>query len=116
MSKFRLKPEAVQFFQEKHSTAIYSFDTWEKIGVDVNALEEIEDAYLTFGHKDKNNMGSSLCGWDGDNGSHFHFTIHFPSTKFQEHDRFANGRVVRDFMNEIQRKVNNFYLNYSEEK
>lgn len=113
MKNYRLKPEAVPFFKEKHATSIYPFDTWESLGVDVKALEEIEDAYLTFGHKDKNNKSSSLSGWDGANGSHFHFTIHFPNTKFGEHDKFGNGRIVRELMNKIQRNIDNFYSDFT---
>lgn len=113
MKNYRLKPEAVEFFKEKHATAIYCHETWEEIGVDVKALEEVKDSFLTFGHKDKNNKGSSLAGWGSDDGSHFHFTIHFPSTKMKEHDAFSNGRVIRELMNKIQNQIDYFYSNFN---
>jgi hypothetical protein len=114
MKKYRLKPEAVQFFKEKYATAIYTYDTWESVGVDMIALEEVQDAYLTFGHK-TSEISSSLSGWDANKGSHFLFTIHFPSTKFMEHDKFCNGKIVRELMNKIQRNIDNFYSDFVNE-
>lgn len=111
MKNYRLKPEAVPFFKEKHATSIYPYDTWESLGVDTKALEEIEAAYLTYGHKDLNNKGASLSGWD-EKGSHFHFTVFFPNTKYMEHDKFTNGKVMRELMNKIQRNIDSFYSSY----
>ena len=116
MKNYRLKKEATPFFKEKHATSIYSYDTWESLGVDQKALEEVEPAYLTFGHRDLKNTGSMLCGWDGDKGSHFHFTILFPSVKMREHDKFSNGKVVRELMNRIQRNINDFYSDFLNEE
>jgi len=112
MKNYRLKPEAVEFFKENHATSIYPYDTWEGLGVDVKALEEIEEAFLTYGHKDKNNIGSSLSGWDDEKGSHFHFTVHFPNTKMREHDKFSKGRILRGLMNKIKRNIDSFYTDF----
>lgn len=111
MEQFRLKKEATQFFAEKLATQICSYDTWEKYGVDMNALEKVEDTYITFGHYMSENA-NSLSGWDIKNGSHFHFTIKFPSVKFMEHDKFQNGRMVRELMNKIQNNINRFYSEF----
>lgn len=116
MKNYRLKTEAVPFFKDKYATTIHTYDVWESIGVDLKALEEVKDAYLTYGHKDKDNRGASLSGWDGQgNGSYFHFTINFPSTKHEEYDKFSNGKVVRQLMDKIQRDVDNFYLDFVNE-
>ncbi len=116
MKKYRLKPEAVQFFQEKYATAIYTYDTWEKLGIDIIALEEVQDCYLVFGHESKkeNYTSSSLGGWD-EKGSRFNFTIHFPGVKFMEHDKFSKGKPVRELMNKIQRNIDNFYSDFVNE-
>lgn len=116
MKNYRLKKEATPFFQEKHATEIKSFDYWESIGVDRKALEEVKPAYITFGHQDRKNNSSSLAGWDGENGSHFHFTVHFPSTKHQEHDRFSNGRNIRKLMDQIQSHIDYFISDYVNEE
>lgn len=114
MKKFRLKKEATPFFKEDLATSIYDYETWTKnLNVDPKALEEVEPAYITFGHQNLNGNGSSLCGWD-DSGSHFYFTLKFPSIKYLEHDKFSKGRVTRELMNEIQNCVNNFYENFNE--
>jgi len=107
MRKFRLKKEAVKFFKDKHATAIYSLDTWEDIQVDIEALEEVEDAYVFPGIKMSENS-SSLSGWD-EKGSHFHFTIVFPSVKHSEHDKFSKGKISRELLDKIQRDVNDFF-------
>jgi hypothetical protein len=110
MKNYRLKKEAVQFFLEKHATSIYSQDTWKSLGVDVKALEEVKDAYLSFGHKMKD--ATSLSGWD-ESGTHFLFTIHFPSVKFHEHDTFSKGRMSRQLMDRIQSNIENFYIQFA---
>ncbi|WP_035593287.1 hypothetical protein [Elizabethkingia anophelis] len=112
MKHFRLKKEATPFFKEKYATTIYDYEQWEKLGVDINALEEVENAFLTYGHSDKKNRSSSLSGWSIDEGSHFHFTITFPSVKMFEHDKFSNGKVIRSLMNKIQNNINHFYSDF----
>jgi sulfite reductase beta subunit-like hemoprotein len=116
MKKYRLKKEAVQFFAEKHATSIYMLHTWEELGVDINALDEIEEAWIDYGGPEsKISTGASsrsIAGWNKDNGGHFHFTIHFPNTEMRDHDNFSKGRVIRSLMDEIQYTVNSFYENF----
>jgi hypothetical protein len=112
MKTYRLKPEAVKFFKEKHATSIYSLEAWEKIGVDIKALEEIREPFINFGHESLNFNASSLSGWSKE-GSHFHFTIHFPDTKMREHDKFSKGKVVRKLMDDFQSKINYFFQEYA---
>ncbi|WP_025124394.1 hypothetical protein [Myroides odoratimimus] len=116
MKNYRLKKKAVPFFKEGLATSILSYDTWKDLKVDDNALEEVEEAYITYGHGDKKNRSATLCGWGGEDGSHFHFTLLFPSTKFHEHDKFCKGRSIRDLMNEIQRVVNRYYNEFNDFK
>lgn len=114
--QYRLKKEAVPFFQEKHATSIYSYETWEGLGVDQKALEEIEVPFLVFGHQSlTNDRASTLSGWNAE-GSHFHFTINFPGTKHREHDKFSNGKVVRSLMNKIQDQINYHFADFVNEE
>ena len=118
MKKFRLKPEAVPFFKEGISTSILNWDEWEKLNIDMNALEEVEPVYVTYGHKGKIKSDvqvNDLSGFN-ENGSRFLFTIHFPSTKFYEHEKFNDGRNVRELMNSIQHRLNDFYSKFNEDK
>lgn len=114
MKNYRLKKEAVQFFQEKFATSVYSWDVWNKNGVDDKALEEVEPMHITYGIK-TSKSGSSLSGWDN-SGTHFHFTINFPSVKYEEHDKFSNGKVVRGLMDKIQSQVDRFYNDFTKEE
>lgn len=113
MKLFRLKKEAVQFFKEGLANCLYGLDTWKKLQVDMNALEEVEEAYLQYGQKTSEH-GATLGGWSED-GSKFHFTVHFPSMKYCEHDKFSKGRMIRDLSGRIQGVINNFYMNFSTE-
>lgn len=111
MKNYRLKPEAVQFFQERHSTSIYSYETWDGLGVDKKALEEVKEVYLSYGYKTSENS-SSLSGWSAEKGSDYVFTIHFPSMKFREHDKFSKGKIIRKLMDEIQTKMDYFFQDF----
>lgn len=106
---YRLKTEAVPFFKKGLSTAVFDWDTWTKTyNVDENALEKVEPAYVTRGHK-MDEISKSLGGWRKDGGGELEFTIHFPSMKFREHDEFTKGEMCRELMDIIQRDVNRFY-------
>ena len=107
--KYRLKKEAVPFFKDNLKTAILDWDTWTKTyNVDEKALEEVEPAYITRGHK-TDEISTSLGGWRADGGGELEFTIHFPSIKMREHDEFSKGRVCRELMDIMQADVNLFY-------
>lgn len=114
MKKFRLKKEATPFFKERLATSIQTYDFWEKMGIDHLALEEIEDAYISYGHESKRSelSSSTLSGWD-DKGSRIHFTIHFPSVKMSEHDKFTNGKCIRGLMDRIQSSIDRFYSDFA---
>jgi len=113
MTKYRLKKEAIPFINEKHATHIYTLDTWESLGIDIKALERVEPAFITYGRKTGDNS-STLGGWSEKEGKDFEFTIHFPSVKFHEHDKFSKGRVTRELMNKIQNQINNFFDQFLE--
>lgn len=110
MTLYRLKKEAVPFFHEKHAIAIKDFEDWKNLGVDPKALDVVEEAVVTYGHKVSDNS-TSLSGWDED-GAHFLFTIRFPSVKFSEYDKFKNGKIVRELMDKIQREISHFYSEF----
>ena len=111
MKKYRIKKEAVPFILEKHATRVYDLGTWESIGIDINALEEVKPAHISFGIKTGENS-ANLGGWSKENGAEFEFTIHFPSVSFYEYDKFSKGRVTRELMDRIQRQIDNFYYGF----
>jgi hypothetical protein len=113
MTRYRLRKEAVPFFKEDLATAVMSYDEWiDTYHVEPKALEEIKPLFVTYGFRENN--GATLSGWSNPEsnklgGSHFHFTLHFPSTSFKEHDQFNKGRVVRELMDKIQNQLDYFY-------
>lgn len=108
---YRLKTEAVKFFLEEHATSIYSLDTWESIGVDIKALDEVEPAYIKYGHP-LGDDGQSISGWSKKDGTRFHFTIFFPSTTWHENDKITKGLMSRNLMNRIQHSIDAFYSEF----
>lgn len=106
MKKYRLKKEAVPFFREDFATRIQDLDVWQRYNVDEKALEEVEDAHVEFGIQ--KGSRTDLGGWSREDGTKFHFTIVFPSIKYQEHNKFSKGRMVRELMNRIQNVANHF--------
>jgi len=117
MKRYRLKKEALKFFKEKLLTEVMPLHEWEEnYSVDEKALEEVKPAYVTYGFKENN--GATLSGWTnpegntGHVGSHFYFTVHFPSVDFYEHDKFSKGRVVRELMDRIQSDLDQFYQKF----
>lgn len=119
MHRYRLKKEAVPFFKEDLVTKVLTVDQWSDFyHVDQNALEEVKPAYITFGLNDPTKNHNSLGGWSNPEsndagGSHYHFTIHFPSMSFREHDEFSKGRVVREMMDQIQSQLDYFYEQFN---
>lgn len=114
MKLYRLKKEAVQFFKKDIATSINNQSTWLANNVDMNALEVVEDAFISYGHAHQNKNSTTLSGWGAEDGAKFHFTINFPSVKHCEFDKFSSGKVTRELMNKIQDIINNHYVNFSE--
>lgn len=109
--KFRLKPEAHQFFKSDLATKILDLYDWKQNNVSDNALEEVKEVYLKFGHERHEGSFTSLSGWD-EKGTRFHFTICFPSTTHSEHDKFSKGNVVRKLMDILQSDCDRFFQEF----
>jgi hypothetical protein len=107
---FRLKKEALPFFEKKYASCIYDYETWSKINVSQNALEAVEPVFITYGRKDSDIL-TSTCSWSSegnkDRGSRFNFTINIPSHSNEEYRAFADEKNIRTLMDEIQELINN---------
>lgn len=114
MKNYRLKKEAVPFMLEKYATQILPLDTWESNGIDIKALEEVKPIFLSYGRQ-TSEISKTLCGWNNE-GSHFEFTINFPSVQYFEHDKFSKGRIVRELMDKIQYQIDDFYTKFVSEE
>ena len=110
MTNYRLKQEAVPFINKKHATCIYSLDIWDSLGIDINALEEVDPIYLTYGHINSKGSGN-LCGWD-EKGAKFHFTVNCPSLKHCEYQKISSDRSISELMDIMQKGVNWHFENF----
>lgn len=105
-TKYKLKPEARQFFGDKYHTQIGDLKLWKSTGIPIELLDEVELVYVQLGHERDNS--SSLCGWSLKGPeAHFHFTIKvrdIDNTQYQEIDRAK-------LIDEIQKVTNRFFKN-----
>jgi len=102
MKQYRLKREALQFFDDNYRRWIYPYSVWEEKNISLNALEEVEPVYISYG-MDKKGY-TDLCGWGNDDGSHFNFTVNFPLTSNKEHNQIKER--MSDIMRDIQLLIN----------
>lgn len=117
MKIYRVKKQAVPFINEKYVSKVYDLETWEKIGLDINALEQVEPAYISYGIKSEDNSSlSTTSGWSAKNGSKFCFTINFPSLEYLEYNKFCKERNIRDLMDKIQNFLNNHMTQFLNEE
>lgn len=133
MSKYnrpcRLKKEARPFFEEKLADRTLDYKQWhDYYHMDENALEEVEEVYITYGAKRYSKYSTSgttndLGGWSnpdndeykkkGEAGGKFCFTIHFPSMKWEEHDKFSKGRLIAGLMDRIQKEADWYFKQFA---
>lgn len=90
MKKYRLKEEAVPFFKDKLKNHIGDWTYWEDYNVDGKALEEVEDAYVEYGIKDKNGTGH-LSGWSENNGA---FIFEYGNNATYSFSEYTSGLAV----------------------
>lgn len=123
----RLKKEARPFFKEELARRVLDFDEWKKYNIDENALEEVEEVFITYGNKryskySSNNIYEDLGMWanpdndenkkNGKAGATLCFTMHFPSCNWEDHDRFMKGRLVAGLMDRLQRAADNYFKEF----
>ncbi len=108
MKKFRLKRDAVPFFNEKYAAEVQEFYVWESWKIDINALEEVENVFMTYGHKTSKNA-TSLCEWGNKDGAKFFFTLHLPTMNKRQYENFKQPKAIRQFMNDCQEMANIYF-------
>lgn len=105
---YRLKNDAVQFFDDKHSKKVKPISYWFEIGVSIYALDEVEPIFITYGIR-TSDISTSVSEWDS-NGStaKFHFTINAYDISLKEYNFLKEEKNIRDMMNNIQNEISNF--------
>lgn len=124
----RLKKEARPFFKEELARSVMDFDNWKELKVDENALDEVEEVFITYGNKrypkyaSYENIYEEFGMWcnpdndeykkNGEAGATLCFSMHFPSCKWEEHDRFMKGRMVAGLMDRLQTEADNYFKQF----
>lgn len=90
MRKFRLKSEAIPFFDEKFHNKVADFNFWDENGISKNAIYEVGKCYVNLGIK-RNDVRTDISGWrEGE--SHYHFTVYVEHS-YAEHDKFKSEHI-----------------------
>lgn len=109
---YRLKKEATKFFDMSLHSKIEEIDFWMNHNASQSALEEVGDAYVTYGIK-QNESESTLSGWNSE-GARFCFTLHLPSVKLKEYSKFQSGNHIEELVKTFTSETNNFFKRLSE--
>lgn len=113
MKRYKLKPEAVGFFDSKYSTQTLTLKEWEDLKVSIKALDEVRGLYITYGHK-KIKGTTDLSEWnmesdDSPENAKFYFTINFSGMTYDEFYRFRKLNHPALLMNRIQREADKVF-------
>lgn len=108
---YRLKKEALPYFDKKYYTSIKDMDYWDKVNISKNALEKVDLVYLTYGI-DKGNNLTTLNGWSGrDSQARFDFTINFNQIDHEKFEKIKTDSNIRIMMERIQDVMTEFIEN-----
>lgn len=109
MKNYRLRKECRKYFNNGLHDKIENIHYWYDKHISKDALQEVGDVYLTYGHMDKNT--THLCGHSNlnndDKGSHFFFTINFPFHNNKDYHTFKNTSLEL-LMDNIQQTIDVF--------
>ncbi len=123
----RLKKAARPFFKEELARSVMNFDDWKELNVDENALEEVEEVFITYGNKryskySGGNIYEELGMWanpdndeykkNGEAGAILCFSMHFPSCTWEDHDKFMKGRMVAGLMDRLQSAADDYFKQF----
>lgn len=111
MSKYKLKKEARQFFEEKLHKEIKPLKFWNEETISERLLDEVDKVYVDYGIKASESR-TDLCGWSSNNGepnAHFEFTVRVND---MPNDDYKNVKIA-DVMDEIQKVLNKHFKKWS---
>lgn len=109
MEKYRLKKEALPFFDEKYHCQIGDLKYWNCHDINRNAIEKVENCRVEYGHI-KDIGTTQLCGWRSSEAEcHFNFRVVVPDSTSDLYQRLRRDDAIRDIMNVIQNDLNLYF-------
>lgn len=111
MTKFRLKKEARQFFEQKDFIrSILPLSVWvDHHRIPEELLEIVEPVYVSYGHERISPTGvrtANLAGWSGEEKqAHFEFTVWVNDIEAED---YGNIKVA-ELMDEMQKVLNRYF-------
>ena len=109
MKNYKLKEKAVPFFDHWLSRKVETLDFWGKNHVLIQALEEVEDVYITYGIK-VNEISTDLSSHDGTlKLGKLHFTLNISDLSGKNYNSLTSeSENLRKLMAAIQNTVTDF--------
>lgn len=103
-TKYKLKKDARQFFDEKYHEKIQPLEYWNEITVHKNLLDEVERCYIDYGHEF--GTRTDLSGWTSiGNKAEFRFTLNVTDINNTDYDKVN----VAELMDEMQKVCNKYF-------
>jgi hypothetical protein len=103
--KFRLKPEARQFFDKKYHYSIHNLSSWKKMTIPEQLLSRVENVYIDYGLQ-TGEKGFTLSGYDSKKKeAYFEFTVRVLDTSSADYRAID----VAKLMDELQKTTNKFF-------
>jgi hypothetical protein len=111
MTKYKLKKEARQFFEDKYHQEIKEISFWKDLCIPIQLLDEVDIVYVDYGHESILTSGtktSSLKGWSREGKrAEFRFSLQVNDIEISDYEKVD----IVELMDEIQ-KVTNSYFKY----
>jgi len=103
MKKYKLKPDARKFFDDKYSTEIETIEWWNRKQFPIQLLDEIPAVFVTYGRQ-VSECSRNISEYSKD-GAIFEFTVHAPGLTAHDYE----GMKTNELMDEIQKVLNKYF-------
>lgn len=93
MEKYRLKKEYESLFDPDLRSVTGTLSAWAKRLITPNALEKVDNVYITYGHAEKMTNNATIThksNWS-EGKSKFHFTINVNNIAHHEYSDIINA-------------------------
>lgn len=112
MDLYRLKKEAVPFFEYKFKNRAEKMDFWRDNHISSEALEQAPKAYIKLGIK-TSDISTTISGWEGPKSlTDIAFTLMINDTSNAYYHKFTQDGNVRELLEELEKTANEFIKNY----
>jgi len=103
MKKYKLKPDARKFFDEKYNTVIETIEWWNRKQFPIQLLDEVPAVFVRLGRQ-TSECSRNITQYSKD-GAVFEFTVHAPDLTIQDYEKMK----THELMDEIQKVLDKYF-------